>query len=302
MSAQEPGALIAASDRVYVSDYLSFVGADAQGHVAFAIDTNRGRDGGVYQAEHLYVVLHDEYRGWIDVAGAGRYENTKRELLPIPDSPAFQFLGKPETGLTIESAANRLSLRIDPVVERVRHADGGTIFSLGSAPAVLAWRERVIHGRLIYEYLVKRDFNLMTRRSLKGLAEFQGLYLLAGGADDLYIQSVRKQHGEGPFALLGDRLGFAVRGDRSERLGELRFAATKHALAPGAYRWPTAWRVDWHGGEGPASLALRLLTRKQIGNWFLAGFSMGIAAGELSSGGRKTPVYGLAELLMLIGR
>ena len=33
---------------LYVSDYVSFVGSDAQGHVAFALDTNRGRDGATY--------------------------------------------------------------------------------------------------------------------------------------------------------------------------------------------------------------------------------------------------------------
>jgi hypothetical protein len=35
---------------------------DVNGHVAFALDNNRGRDGEAWQAEH-FVVLHDEGEG-----------------------------------------------------------------------------------------------------------------------------------------------------------------------------------------------------------------------------------------------
>ncbi len=113
--AQEP----ATSTLVYVSDYFSFVGADQEGRVAFALDNNRGRDGEAFQAEHL-VVLHDERKGWIDVLGNGPYDNLKKELDRIPDSPSFQFAGVPEAGLTITSAPNRLTLQINPMPMR-RH-------------------------------------------------------------------------------------------------------------------------------------------------------------------------------------
>jgi hypothetical protein len=69
MNTQNAGTLVSASDLVTVSDYFSFVGADEQGHVAFAIDNNRGRDSNAYsnayQAEHFYAVLHDEHHGWM---------------------------------------------------------------------------------------------------------------------------------------------------------------------------------------------------------------------------------------------
>lgn len=123
MSTQDASALIAGAGLVYVSDYFSFVGADERGHVAFAIDTNRGRDGDAFPAEHLSIVLHDERSGWVDLTGQGRYENATRELLPIPDSPAFRFVGQPETGVTIAIAVNDLTLRIDPMIERVRRGD-----------------------------------------------------------------------------------------------------------------------------------------------------------------------------------
>ncbi len=50
------------SPLLYVSDCFSFVGEDVTGHVAFALDNNRGRDGKSWQAEH-FVVLHDEGEG-----------------------------------------------------------------------------------------------------------------------------------------------------------------------------------------------------------------------------------------------
>jgi hypothetical protein len=296
VSPRDPGLLVSGSDLVYVSDYFSFVGADERGHVAFAIDTNRGRDGRAYQAEHLYVVLHDEHEGWVDVTGVGPYGNKDHELLSIPDSPFFQFVGQPATGLTITSSVNQLTLRIDPITERVARSDGETVFTLGSAAAVLTWNERAIHGRVIYEALVKNNYNLITRRSLKGLAEFQGLYLLVDSADDLYIQ---RQRSERAAPLLEELLGFAVLGGQPEQLHELRFEVPRHSLAFGIYRWPGAWRVSWQGSKGPASLALKRFARKTIGNWFRAGFSMGSVAGELSYNGQRLPVYGLAELLMM---
>jgi hypothetical protein len=174
MSAQDPSLLMAGSDRIYVSDYVSFVGADEQGHVAFAIDTNRGRDGTAYHAEHLYSVLHDEEQGWGAVAGVGRYENQHKELLRIPDSPSFQFMGRPPTGLTLTSGVNQLTLQIDPITERVQRSNRMMLFSLGSAAARLRWKERLIPGRVIYESLVMQDFNLMTRRSREGASRVPG--------------------------------------------------------------------------------------------------------------------------------
>lgn len=284
VNSQTAATLVSGSTLVYVSDYFSFAGADAHGHVAFAIDTNRGRDGESYQAQHLYAVLHDEQRGWVDLSGVGDYENAKQELLPIPDSPFFQFAGQPATGLTIQSSVNGLTLSVEPIVERVARAGGESVFSLGSAPATLTWQGRTIRGRVIYEYLIKQNYNLITRRSFKGLAEFQGLYLLAGSDDDLYVQS---QRSAGMAKLMGYLLGFAVTGGESEQLRQIRFVVPRHSPALGIYRRPKEWRVSWQGSKGPGLLELRLPTRKGIGNWFRAGFAMGIASGEMSYGGQS---------------
>jgi hypothetical protein len=296
MRTQEAGTLVSASDLVTVSDYFSFVGADSQGRVAFAIANNRGRDGSAYQAKHFYAVLHDERRGWMHVSGIGRYENTDHTLLTIPDSSFFQFVGQPATGLTITSPVNHLTLRLDAIPERLILADDGTLFALGSAAAQFTWKERVIPGRVIYEYLVKKNFNLMTRRSLKGLGAFQGLYLLAGMASDLCIQhSLMKLTVAGTPPLLG----FWVLGGQSAQLDQLRFEVSRHALAFGTYRWPTMWHIRWQGSKGLCESSVTLWTRKPLGNWVLAGLSMGIVSGKLSYDDQQIPLYGLAELFMM---
>ena len=290
MTIQEKAALINESEHVMTSDYFSFIGADSQGHIAFAIDNNRYRNRDSYRAEHTYVVLHDQQQGWQPVSGRGHYENSNRDLIRIPDSTFFQFAGQPATGLTISSSINHLTLEIDAIPERVPYGDDDSIFYMGSAPAVLTWNERIIHGRVIYEYLVKRDFNFM-----KNLGEFQGLYLLADAASDLYVHRTFMEIVKTMPAVLG----FSLIGGEFEQFGSVQFEATKRVWTPGLYRWPKMWRVAWEGRNGPASLKLELVTHKLIGNWVVAGFSMGIVRGELSYDGRQIPVYGLAELIMI---
>lgn len=115
-----------ASTLLYVSDYFSFVGQDSEGHVALALDNNRGRDGEAYQAEH-FVVLHDERHGWMNVTGNGPYENGSQELKAIPDSTFFQFQGTPLTGMTIASEPNRLTLRIEVIPQRISKRYHGAV-------------------------------------------------------------------------------------------------------------------------------------------------------------------------------
>ena len=282
------------STLIYVSDYFSFVGADSQGRVAFALDNNRGRDGEAYQAEH-FVVLHDEYKGWANVAGNGRYENTKKELARIPDSPFFQFENTPETGLTVTSSKNTLTLKIDPIRQRTLRTDRKSTIWMGSAPAVLTWQGRTIPGRVIYESLVMPDFNRLTRTYWGMWKEFQGLYLLADGSNDIYLHS---QQSERMAALAGKLVGFSVFNELPESLNDLRVEVLDREFAPGFYRWPTVWRITWSGSRGPASMTLTLFQRKKISNWLIGGFSMGIVSGELSYDGRTRPIYGLAELIM----
>jgi len=282
------------STLIYVSDYFSFVGADQHGRVAFALDNNRGRDGEAFQAEH-FVVLHDEQDGWMDVAGNGPYDNLKKELDRIPDSPFFQFTGAPEAGLTISSTQNQLTLRIDPIPLRHQRTEDNSRLWMGSASAVLTWQGRTLRGRVIYEHLAMLDFNRLTRTYFGLWNEFQGLYLLLDGTGDVYLHSQQSERLE---PVSGKLVGFAVMNEATDYLNDLDVTVVNREFALGFYRWPTEWRITWRGNKGPASMTLSLSERKGIANWVLGGFSMGIVRGQLSYDGRTWPLYGLAELLM----
>lgn len=282
------------SSLIYVSDYFSFVGSDGQGHVAFALDNNRGRDGETFQAEH-FIVLHDERQGWVTVAGNGFYDNSAHELARIPDSAFFQFHGSPESGLTVVSETNQLTLRIDPLTERTRRTHERGMTWMGSAAAVLTWQGRTIPGRVLYEYLMMPDFNRLTRSYWGLWKDFQGLYLKAGAIGDLYLHS---QHSEKIGALVGHLVGFSVLGEEASSLPDLHIEVLDRETALGFYRWPTAWRVTWTGAKGPAQLQLTAFDRNTIAGWLIGGFAMALVRGELSYDGRTIPIYGLVELLM----
>jgi hypothetical protein len=120
----------------YYSDYFSFVGRDDQGHVAFALDTNRGQDGVEFQAEH-FVALHDEKSGWHALQGNGPYPNAKRALEAIPDSEHFRFDGTPSAGMVVRSPENGLTLRVHPIRMLIQEEQGNHRLRMGSAPGVL---------------------------------------------------------------------------------------------------------------------------------------------------------------------
>ena len=280
------------SDLVYTSDYFSFVGRDADGFVAFALDNNRGRDGTEYQAEH-YTAMHDERSGWIDVSGTGRFENVGHELVGIPDSPFFSFTGEPTSGLRIQSSGNRLDVEIGPITDRIVDHDARTFYALGTAPAVLRWHGRAIEGRIIYEDFVKTGFNMMTRPDLSLLSGFNGFYLLTADGGDLYLHSTKGQGAGLPKPVLG----FRVESGRSEILQDLHLEETGHEPAWGLYLWPTSWTATWRGPEGLATLKLAMITRRGMVNWVIGGYSLSIVVGEVSYAGKVTPVYGWGELI-----
>jgi len=283
-----------ASSLMYVSDYFSFVGQDSHGHVAFALDTNRGRDGDAFQAEH-FLVLHDERQGWITLAGSGTFDNFKKELRSIPDSPFFQFQGTPRTGMTIASTSNHLTLRIEPVPQRTSNRHEGAATWMGSAPAVLAWNGRTIPGRVIYEYFMMPEFNRLTRMYPGMWNDFHGLYMTVDKSDDLYVHS---QLSERIAPLVGMLGGFAAFNERTESMKDLTVEVLDRGLALGFYRWPTAWRITWTGPQGQAILTITQSERTGIANWVIGGFSMAIIRGQLDYAGQKHSIYGLAELIM----
>ena len=279
---------------LYVSDYISFIGEDKQGHVAFALDTNRGRDGEFFQAEH-FVVLHDENQGWLKVEGNGPYENTKNELLSVPDSQVFQFSGKPKSGWTIVSLPNRLTITMAPLPERISKSEDGGEFWMGSAPATLEWGERILKGRVIYEFILMPDFNRLTRTYWALWNEFQGFYASVKGLGDLYLHS---QQSELIAPLIGRLNGFQTVQGETEPFQKLQLTTVEFDQGFGFYTWPKKWEANWSSSKGAGTVHLELSEFNRIANWFIGGFSMGIVRGEVTYMGQTYETYGLVELIM----
>lgn len=279
---------------VYVSDYFSFIGQDDQGHVAFALDNNRGRDGKSYQAEH-FVVLHDETQGWVGLDGNGSYDNSGQDLVAIPDSSAFQFQGYPEAGISIRSRVNDLTLTISPISKVLARVHEGGKLWMGSAPAVLEWKGRTLQGRVIYEYLMIPDFNRLTRTYWGLWKDFQGLYLFLEGAGDFYVHS---QQSEKLAPLIGELDGFVSIGEKSERFQILQLTPLGFSQGLGFYQWPMKWALRWLTSKGSGEAHLEVSQFHRIANWVIGGFAMGIVKGNLTYQGKIIPVYGLVELVM----
>ena len=279
---------------LYVSDYVSFVGEDDQGRVAFALDNNRGRDGENWQAEH-FVVLHDEQEGWVSLRGSGAYENSTHELQTIPPSSFFQIEGMPQTGMLINSPSNDLNLSIEPIPIRFAREHEGGRYWLGSAAAELQWKGRTLRGRVIYEYFMMPEFNRLSRTYWGLWKHFQGLYLVIEGLGDLYVHS---QESDMMAPLVGTVSGFlAVQGE-TKPLQVLQVTLFDHNQAWGLYRWPSAWGLHWVNKSGAGRARLEIQEFKTMGNWVIGGFGMGIVHGIVHYNGKDYPVYGLAELIM----
>ncbi len=279
---------------LYVSDYVSFVGEDAQGRVAFALDNNRGRDRESWQAEH-FVVLHDEQRGWVALQGSGAYENVTHELQTIPPSSFFHIEGLPQTGLSITSTSNHLTLLIDPIPIRLMREHEGGRYWLGSAAAELQWEGRTLKGRVIYEYFMMPEFNRLSRTYWGLWKHFQGLYLVVEGLGDLYVHS---QESDMMAPLVGTVSGFlAIQGETTP-FQVLQVTLLHHSQAWGLYRWPSAWGLNWVNQSGSGRAQLEIQDLKTMGNWVIGGFAMGVIQGVVHYNGQEYPAYGLAELIM----
>jgi hypothetical protein len=282
------------SSLLYVSDYFSFVGEDANGRVAFALDNNRGRDGESWQAEH-FVVLHDEREGWISLKGTGSYENTTHELQNIPASSFFQIAGTPQSGLSIVSPPNEITLSVEPIPNRLDQAYQGGRYWLGSAAAVLQWKGRTLKGRVIYEYFMMPEFNRLSRTYWGLWKHFQGLYIVIEGLGDLYVHS---QESDMIAPLVGTLNGFLAVHGETEAFQALQVTLLDHDQALGLFRWPSAWGINWVSKAGTGNARFKIQDFKSMGNWVIGGFGMGIVQGIVNYNGQDYPAYGFAELIM----
>lgn len=289
---------LAAAKQVYTSDLIVFLGGDAAGRAIFALDTNRGRDGREYQAEH-FGVLHLEGKGWVELAGNGEYPNPKAQLDTLPDSPAYRFTGTPQTGWTIVGGGKDqgpdLKLTVEPLVERTRSTLGSEEFVTASAVAVLTLGSRSLRGQAIHEWTRLVDKNLITDPDTDTFGDgWHGAYLMVGEGGLLRAHltdgDVRK--------LLRKRSGFFVDDNGAGKaMDQLRFEPGRWSQGRGFFRWPTTWSLSWNEDGKPASAELSISQRETILNWGVGAFAVSVVEGSVDVDGRVRSAYGLGQIL-----
>jgi len=277
----------------YYSDYFSFAGRDEKGHVAFAIDNNRGRDGDEYQAEH-FLVFHDELEGWRKLKGNGLYGNEAGILEGIPDSPHFRFSGTAAEGFTIHSETNGLKLITKAIGKRISRKGDEGVYVMGSDDAILELGNRTVKGRVIHEYLYRSGFNRLTRKSPTAFKDFHGIYLLVDGSGDLYFH-----HRKGtPTSISRNQDGFLFLDGANTVLPFEKVTPSGYRLGLGLYRWPTRWEGLVIIDGRPGTLSIRTSRSKRVKTWVIGGFVMSIVEGILKIDGKEYPLYGFAELII----
>lgn len=279
----------------YYSDYFSFVGRDKDGAIYFGFDNNRGQDGAAHQAEH-FLSFYVDGQGWVELKGNGAYPNPKQELKGIPDSAHFSFEGGAESGLSVKSAANDLTLRMGGFPRTLLRQSKGRESWYGAAPATLTWKGRTLEGRAIYEYLYRDRWNRLARRYPSTWKNFNGLYLMTATGADLHIRM-----SENPDTPVGDRrIGFATWGAPAP-VAELAFQVRKQVKAEhNNFSWPDTWSAAFKHAGGAWNLEAETVSRDVIGYFAKGGFAMSVVKGRVESLDRKEgfDVVGLGELLI----
>lgn len=295
------GAAWGAAPLAYYSDGFSFIGQDATGYLLFALDSNRGVDGDTFQAEN-FGVLYDQQQGWVDLVGTGEYANPRGLLTRPPDSAAFQYAGRPTSGVTIRSRINDLRLEINPLTTRLEENSGEQRQSWGDAAAVLYWQGRIVPGRVIYEGLALHNRNRLSHNGSEGGENIQRFYLAIQDSSPAAWKNLFL-HNEGPRKNHYSK-GFLDSHGTQLSLFTPNLEVTRKGWALGFYRWSKGWRMNLQqaatdkGLKPPfAALKLNQVSRKNISNWVIGGTAVSVVEGTLEIDGRTSRVLGFAELI-----
>ncbi len=282
---------------MYVSDFFAFVGQDAAGRVAFALDNNRGQDGDRWQTEHLVILLHDEQNGWQKLEGAGLYDNTQKTLFTLANSPYVAFTGEPTTGLTIKHLESQLNLQAQPIHKHVMRKNGASHYKMGSASATMTWQGRTLTGWIIHEHLEMVDFNRLTHQYFDLWTESYGLYAWVENSSDFLHVHQQAEHTQ-LTPLIGNLVGFAETNETREPLQDLQLTVTGSTQAIGFYQWPLGWTGQWTGQDGKGSIDVQISDLQVISNFIFGGLAMGIIQGNITYQGQTRKIYGMAEVLL----
>jgi hypothetical protein len=278
----------------YHSDYFSFIGSDGAGTVYLAHDNNRGQTGDRYFADH-WIMMWAEGQGVVPIIGSAHYPNPGKVLETIPDSENFRFQGSIAGGLRMISESNGIDMRVDGLRPILRRQTPDNDYWIGAAPAIMLWKGHTLTGRVIFEFIARSGYNRFTSDFGANWNNFNGLYLLTDDAKDIYIRyHERIQPGvprESGMATL----------ETDGVLSNIAFRITEsRAVENRAYRWPTAWSVDFTHNGAAWRLTGETAALEEVADWTRGGFAMSVIRGEVAraDGSGRRRFKGWAELLI----
>lgn len=275
-------------------DYFSFIGSDAEGSVYLAHDNARGQTGANFSAGH-WIMMWSEGQGIVPILGSQHYPNPGKVLRSIPDSEHFQFRGSIAEGTRMISASNGIDMSIGGLKPILRHRAPDNDFWIGAAPATLKWRHRTLHGRVIFEYIVREGFDSFTSDIGDNWKNFNGLYLLTEDGRDVYVRYHEKE-----VPGMPRESGMATI-EQDGVMSDIDFRITESVGVDfRAYRWPTKWVVDFTHNGARWRLVSETMFRQMVADWEWGGFAMSIITGELAKtdGTARRTFKGWAELLI----
>jgi len=285
----------------YLSDFFCFAGGDEAGRVVFAFDANRGREDAAEQAE-FFAVLWVEGEGWRDLEGTGDLGGEEISYETIPSNGSFAVTGTVDSGIAIASERNGLELTIDAMQLRRQSEQDGARFDTGSTAATLALGERLISGRVSYEFCHLPDKNPLVKTYTDLFGDgYHGVYAFVGeaeSADDLRFH----RSGGSLRPLVGRFAGFATRGAQTLAVAEPKFRISNMSLG-GFFRWPGRYRGNWStapsAGAEPVEVGfdVRLKDRETLVNYVFGGVAVAIVDGSVTRGGVERPAFGMALIV-----
>jgi hypothetical protein len=292
------------TDSEYLSDFLVFVGGDAQGRLLLAIDFNRGRKSERLRGEQ-FVALHVEGQGWQEVGG--RSDLTIGDLQELPGSPDWTVAGDRQEGFRVTGVKRGIELttgRLDAVAIHSRASD---LFSTGTGSGTLRFGERNLTGVVHHEYCFLRGINPLFKTYTDLFGDgFHGLYLSFGEGEQ---KSALRLHQSGGRLepLILRQSGFERSAAGSSRLDLGRLRISDWSLG-GLFRWPGRYRLDWRrpveaeqvgsdAGRAELRFDLKVRQRETVINYVFGGVAVAVLDGTTVVDGQAYPTYGLALIV-----
>ena len=291
-------------DSEYLSDFLVFVGGDAQGRLLLAIDFNRGRKGQKLRGEQ-FVALHIEGQGWQEVGG--RSDLTIADLQQLPNSPDWTVAGDRQEGFRVANAARAIALTTGRLDAVAIHSRGAELFSTGTGTGTLQLGERRLSGVVHHEYCFLRGINPLFKTYTDLFGDgFHGLYCSFGAGEQ---QSALRMHQSGGLVepLILRQSGFERSAAGSTRLDLGRLRISDWNLG-GLFRWPGRYRLEWsrpaESGQVGSDAArselrfdLKVRQRETVINYVFGGVAVAVVDGTTVVDGQAYPTYGLALIV-----